>query len=89
MVNNAGIAPEAKAVGPIHEQQDDVWDLTMRVNAKSVYLGCKFAIRQMLAQEPPESGDRGWIVNVSSIMGMVATLRARKSQIWQRYRRSH
>ncbi|KAG8169183.1 hypothetical protein KVR01_001932 [Diaporthe batatas] len=73
MVNNAGIAPEARSMGPIHEQQDDVWDLTMRVNAKSVYLGCKFAIRQMLAQEPHGSGDRGWIVNMSSIMGTVAT----------------
>lgn len=44
----------------------------MRVNVKSVFLGCKYALAQMLAQEPHASGDRGWIVNISSIMGMIA-----------------
>jgi NAD(P)-dependent dehydrogenase (short-subunit alcohol dehydrogenase family) len=78
MVNNAGISPEAKASAPIHETQEDIWDLTMRVNAKSVYLGCKFAIGQMLAQEPHASGDRGWIVNISSIMALVAGKGGRK-----------
>jgi NAD(P)-dependent dehydrogenase (short-subunit alcohol dehydrogenase family) len=43
----------------------------MLVNAKSVFLGCKYAIIQMLVQEPHESGDRGWIVNISSIYGVV------------------
>jgi NAD(P)-dependent dehydrogenase (short-subunit alcohol dehydrogenase family) len=43
----------------------------MRVNTKSVFLGCKYALTQMLAQEPHVSGDRGWIVNISSIMAMI------------------
>lgn len=43
----------------------------MRVNVKSVFLGCKYALAQMLSQEPHASGDRGWIVNISSIMGMI------------------
>lgn len=43
----------------------------MLVNAKSVFLGCKYVITQMLAQELHESGDRGWIVNISSIYGLV------------------
>lgn len=81
MVNNAGISPEATTPAMLHEMQEDIWDKTMRVNAKSVFLGCKFAIRQMLAQEPHESGDRGWIVNTSSIMALIATLRCRKSPI--------
>jgi NAD(P)-dependent dehydrogenase (short-subunit alcohol dehydrogenase family) len=43
----------------------------MRVNAKSVFLGCKYALTQMLAQVPHSSGDRGWIINISSIMGII------------------
>ena len=46
----------------------------MQVNARSVFLGTKFAIAQMLKQEPLQpSGDRGWIINISSIMGSIAT----------------
>lgn len=81
MVNNAGISPEATVTAPVHETQEDVWDKTMRVNTKSVFLGCKFALRQMLAQEPHESGDRGWIINTSSIMALIASHGCRKSPI--------
>ncbi|KAI9656619.1 MAG: hypothetical protein M1821_004826 [Bathelium mastoideum] len=71
MVNNAGIAIESKLPNPIHTTSQETWDTTMRVNATSVFLGSKFAIRQMLKQEPHASGDRGWIVNISSIFGVV------------------
>ncbi|KAL1847115.1 hypothetical protein Daus18300_014056 [Diaporthe australafricana] len=71
MVNNAGISRESTTPAMIHETQEDVWDQTMRINAKSVFLGCKSALKQMLAQEPHESGDRGWIVNTSSIMALI------------------
>ncbi|KAK2615772.1 hypothetical protein N8I77_002500 [Diaporthe amygdali] len=71
MVNNAGISREATGPLMIHETPEDVWDSTMRINSKSVFLGCKSALKQMLAQEPHESGDRGWIVNTSSIMSMI------------------
>lgn len=74
MVNNAGISIEAHDPQPIHTTTDDTWDLTMQVNARSVFLGTKFAIAQMLKQEPLQpSGDRGWIINISSIMGSIAT----------------
>jgi NAD(P)-dependent dehydrogenase (short-subunit alcohol dehydrogenase family) len=81
MVNNAGIAIEARDPQPIHTTTEETWDLTMRVNAKSVFLGCKYAITQMLAQEPHSSGDRGWIINISSIYGLVGGLDNRKLQI--------
>lgn len=73
MVNNAGISIESKRPGPVHETAEEDWDMTMRVNAKSVFLGCKYATGQMLKQEPHESGDRGWIINLSSIFGLVAS----------------
>ncbi|CEN60503.1 hypothetical protein ASPCAL02939 [Aspergillus calidoustus] len=71
LINNAGIAVESKTPNPIHLLDASDWDLTMRVNARSVFLGCKYAITQMLAQEPHASGDRGWIVNMSSVFGLV------------------
>lgn len=57
---------------PLHEADEDLWDTTMRVNSKSVFLGCKYALAQMLQQDPHPSGDRGWIVNLSSIASLVA-----------------
>lgn len=72
MVNNAGIAIESRDLQPIHLTSEATWDATMAVNAKSVFLGCKYATAQMLRQPPHESGDRGWIVNMSSIKGLVA-----------------
>lgn len=42
-----------------------------RVNSTGVFLGCKHAIGQFLKQEPNHQGRRGWIVNVSSMLGYV------------------
>ncbi|KAM5385545.1 hypothetical protein ACJZ2D_000744 [Fusarium nematophilum] len=73
LVNNAGISIEAgKPALRIHETPEDWWDVTMAVNTKSIFLACKYAIAQMLKQENTESGDRGWIINISSIFGIVA-----------------
>lgn len=67
MVNNAGIFT---GLHTIVDETEDEYDRTMAVNGKSVWLGCKFAIRQMLAQEPVD-GSRGRIVNIASIGGLV------------------
>ncbi|KAJ5649377.1 NAD(P)-binding protein [Penicillium longicatenatum] len=73
LVNNAGVGLEARrSLARCHETDEEVWDATMKVNAKSIFLGCKYAITQMLAQEPHSSGDRGWIINMSSIMATIA-----------------
>ncbi|KAI3320639.1 NAD(P)-binding protein [Xylariaceae sp. AK1471] len=72
LVNNAGISTESRqAPLSVHETPEDDWDLTMAVNTKSVFLGCKYAIAQMLRQDPHSSGHRGWIINMSSIFGLV------------------
>ena len=73
MVNNAGVALEARTPAPVHEATDELWHKTLDINTNSVFYGCKYAIRQMLKQEPHPSGDRGWIINLSSIFGVVAT----------------
>ncbi|KAJ9662707.1 hypothetical protein H2201_005991 [Coniosporium apollinis] len=76
MVNNAGISVESTHVRPlrVHETSEGDYDRTMAINAKGVFLGCKYAIRQMLKQELVEGrgGDRGWIVNTASTQGLVA-----------------
>lgn len=74
MVNNAGMGTGQWSYSELHLADEDLWDTTMRVNAKSVFLGCKYALAQMLEQEPHPSGDRGWIVNMSSIANLVALI---------------
>ncbi|KAL9087900.1 MAG: hypothetical protein Q9165_006462 [Trypethelium subeluteriae] len=74
LVNNAGISVESthtKVTG-VHETSEDDWDRTMAINAKGVFLGCKYGVRQMLSQEPrSDERDRGWIVNTASVQGLV------------------
>jgi NAD(P)-dependent dehydrogenase (short-subunit alcohol dehydrogenase family) len=72
LVNNAGVGLEARYPALCHLTDEETWDVTMNVNAKSVFLGCKYATAQMLKQEAHPSGDRGWIINMSSIMGIIA-----------------
>ncbi len=81
MVNNAGISVESTHVRPfkIHETSEEDYDKTMAINAKGVFLGCKYAIQQMLKQNPlanqsaddTSSPSRGWIVNTASVQGLV------------------
>ena len=63
IVNNAGVWTGAHS---IIEETEEQYDLTMRVNCKGVWLGCKFAIAQMVEQK---TGGR--IINVASIAGLV------------------
>ncbi|KAF1940571.1 short-chain dehydrogenase/reductase-like protein [Clathrospora elynae] len=72
MVNNAGISIEAGEHGnrPVWEYDESAFDKTLDVNIKGVFLGIKFASKQMMSQEPGPSGDRGWIVNLASVYGL-------------------
>ncbi len=66
MVNNAAIGTDT----PLLDTSEDDWDRVMAVNAKGVFLGCREAVRRMLAQEP--RGEVRWrIVNISSQHGMI------------------
>ncbi|KAH8666188.1 hypothetical protein BGZ61DRAFT_498579 [Ilyonectria robusta] len=55
---------------PIAETDDSTFDKTMAVNSRSVFLGCKYAVRQFLKQEPHAGGHRGWIINTASVYGL-------------------
>ncbi|KXS94932.1 hypothetical protein AC578_3925 [Pseudocercospora eumusae] len=72
MVNHAGVSLEAKNFRPVWEIEQEIWEGTQAVNSTGVFLGTKFAVQQMLRQDAHPSGDRGWIINTSSILGFVA-----------------
>jgi NAD(P)-dependent dehydrogenase (short-subunit alcohol dehydrogenase family) len=61
LVNNAGIA----RVYNFHEMPEEDWDKIIDVNLKSVFLGSKEVIPEMLKQ------GKGKIVNTASIAGLV------------------
>ncbi len=68
MVNNAGVFT---GMHTILDETEEQFDFTMAVNTKGVWLGCKYAIGQMMQQEPRASGSRGKIINIASIGGLV------------------
>lgn len=83
MVNNAGIALDVDGLAAkpggirLHETVTKDFDLTMSINTRGVFLGCKYAIGQFLKQDPLPAnsrGDqtRGWIVNMASTGGLIA-----------------
>ncbi len=61
LVNNAGIVK----FGPLHETTEEDWDAVLDVNLKSVFLGSKRVIPEMLKQ------GQGKIINTASIAGLV------------------
>ena len=70
MVNNAAIAGAASK--PLLETTEADWDQIMNVNLRGVFLCCKRAIAEMIAQEP--IGEvRGRVINISSQHGMVGS----------------
>lgn len=62
MVNNAGIG----GLGGILEATDESWQKTIGVNLSGVFYGVRAAARAM-----KESGTKGSIINMSSILGKV------------------
>lgn len=68
LVNNAGIFSSA----PVDETPLDTWQKVLDVNLTGVFLGCKYAVRQMKKQSAsrdPVSGG-GSIINLSSVVGL-------------------
>lgn len=65
LFNNAGIM-HSDDDGPCNTDEV-IWDLTMNVNLKSVYLGCKYAIPYIL-----HSGG-GSVINVASLVALIGS----------------
>jgi NAD(P)-dependent dehydrogenase (short-subunit alcohol dehydrogenase family) len=56
LFNNAGVS----CVGPVHETSEADWDRVMAINAKGVFLACKYVVPIMLKQKS------GCIINMAS-----------------------
>ncbi len=63
LVNNAGTFVGS----PIHEMADEQWDQVLDINLRSVFILTKYALNEMLKNKS------GNIINISSILGLVAT----------------
>ena len=63
LYNNAGVMPEADH--SVTDTEVDVWDQVMAVNVRGVFLGCKYAIPQMVA------GGGGSIINIASFVALL------------------
>lgn len=56
LFNNAGVS----CVGALHETPEEEWDRVMAVNAKGIYLACRYVVPIMIAQRS------GSIINMAS-----------------------
>jgi NAD(P)-dependent dehydrogenase (short-subunit alcohol dehydrogenase family) len=63
--NGAGLSGRKWGDGPTAECTEAAWDRVLAINLKSVFLGCKYAILEMLKV------GGGAIVNLSSVLGLV------------------
>jgi len=76
--NYAGVCLEGTlaAMHRVDSMETEIFDRTLTVNVRGTWLCCKYALKQMLAQEPLEANARGerargWIVNAASVTGYV------------------
>jgi NAD(P)-dependent dehydrogenase (short-subunit alcohol dehydrogenase family) len=63
MVNNAGISHPDD--GSVVDTTDEIWERTLAVNLRGVYLGCRYAVPAMV------DGGGGAVVNVASFVALM------------------
>jgi NAD(P)-dependent dehydrogenase (short-subunit alcohol dehydrogenase family) len=76
LCNFAGVLADHADGGPArcHTLATELFDQTLAVNCRGMWLCCKYALTQMMRQEPREPNargerTRGWIVNTASVVG--------------------
>jgi NAD(P)-dependent dehydrogenase (short-subunit alcohol dehydrogenase family) len=69
VVNNAGLGTPA----PSEDETLERFEATMDLNVTAVFHLCQLAARSMLASSPGPRGGRGSIVNIASVLGLVAS----------------
>ena len=68
LFNVAGISGRKFGDGPLHECTETGWDMTMDTNAKTTFLMCREALKQMMQQDVNAVGSRGAILNMASVL---------------------
>ena len=70
LFNVAGISGRRYGDGPVHECTEEGWAITVNTNVTTQYRMCREAVRVMLAQPVGKNGQRGAILNMSSVLGL-------------------
>lgn len=70
LFNVAGISGRRHGDGRVHECTEEGWAITLNTNATTQYRVCRETVRVMLEQSPDESGQRGVILNMASVLGI-------------------
>lgn len=68
LFNVAGMSGRRFGDGPVHECTDEGWRMTMDSNVTSTFLMCREVIKVLLERPPAENGQRGSILNMSSVL---------------------
>ena len=68
LLNNAGIS-RLNDDGVITELEEEIWDLILATNLKSVFLSCKYLFPELI------KAGGGSVVNTASVSGLVASER--------------
>lgn len=63
MYNNAAVLHRKDAT--VTNLDEDIWDLVVDINLKGVYLGCKYAVPEII------KAGGGSVINVSSLAGLI------------------
>ncbi|CAF9941521.1 hypothetical protein IMSHALPRED_002767 [Imshaugia aleurites] len=50
------------------------FDVPLSINSRGVFLDCKYAAQQIITQESYLSGNRGYIINMASTLGLTVAL---------------
>jgi NAD(P)-dependent dehydrogenase (short-subunit alcohol dehydrogenase family) len=70
LFNVAGISGRRFGDGPVQDCTEEGWAITINTNLTTQYRMCREAVRIMLKQPVIENGQRGVILNMSSILGI-------------------
>lgn len=70
LYNVAGASGRQWGDGPADACTDNGWEKTLDLNLGSQFRMCREVINVMLGQEPGRNGQRGAILNMSSILGL-------------------
>lgn len=76
LVNNAGMGGSSHGDGPVTESREESWDRILRVNLKSVFLCCRYAIPPMIR------AGGGVVINMSSVLALVGSREHFKSHAY-------
>jgi NAD(P)-dependent dehydrogenase (short-subunit alcohol dehydrogenase family) len=72
LVNNAGVAPNVRA--DLLDAGEESFDRLYSINLKGPFFLTQLVAKQMLAQAPDATGNRGRIVNITSISVYTASI---------------